>query len=93
MKFYYEQQPYGYRTIEVNFVEPVTSRRCDPEYIRRRAKSGWVRVHGTVSEGREVGALLGGVPVVTKDSAGQDITVEVPAKAWQEGRYVFATCG
>jgi hypothetical protein len=90
--FHYEQQPYGCRTIQVEKYEPVTATEDDHAYVRNRAADGWVRIYGTVVAGRKVGSLFHGVPVTVHDPVGEEVTVEVPAYAWEQGSYVFYSC-
>lgn len=82
----YENQPYGYQIIEVDFVEPVTATDDDHPCIRARAEQGWVIVSGTILEGGTRARLFNATAY--RDEAGQKTSITMPREAFEAGRYV-----
>ena len=82
----YEDQPYGHKIIEVDFVEPVTASDDAHPCIKARAEAGWVIVSGTVLEGGTRARIFNATAY--RDEAGQKISISMPREDFDAGRYV-----
>jgi hypothetical protein len=81
--FTHHNQPYGTVTFTVESVDPVQPN--GEEYMRNRAKAGWVRLTGTVVTGSETSRIY--QHTSTRDLAGTAYKLEVPPAAFEKGSY------
>jgi len=84
-KFQHHNQPYGTVTFTVEEVEQCTSKDSSPEYIKRRALNGWMRVSGTVTSGGVTNRLFQHKSFT--DYTGKQYTIECPRRSYEQGHH------
>jgi len=82
---FHHNQPYGTVEIEVHSVEPVTANHDSPDYIKSRAKKGWVHIDGTVLKGSERSRIFHYTS--DRDLTGRRYSLELPLEDFERGHY------